>query len=601
MNSIDELNNLMKDVHSKAKEDSLYQGWYDFLKTTKVKLETEKYKLIFIGTKGDGKTTTILELFGLNKEMNKKNVELLLTGSGGTTVCEVELLESNKSVSYFKIDPIDVTLLNQYIDDFCLLYEVEEVTGDSPTYLPSEIARSLRNMIGLKQNEITLLRNKYKSKEEFKKEIHQRIGLKKRTKKIIECQKGKDGTFFEDCKAKFNEINLCKIPEVMLPKKIKIFLTKDILDFGHNPFLSSIVDTRGIDTILSASSDSKNSMKREDILDYIEKEQNDCLYIFVDRFTSVPSQGISELLRTRLTIGNEFRFYLLVNIKENEAEEVVTDDGKAGTMQAGIDYRKIDIIDKFKQLNIRFADQNVLFYNAKENIPSNSTLLECIKGNLNAKREELYKDCNVIERDYIRQKHSFEDHKYALDRFEQLRKDIENVYAPEKVFDHLLIAFVGVLKNVHPKRLDACNRNHGEYYACNFFQEISLVVENLFDEFFSFAKDKIINKVSDFAKFRGITELDAIHYRAFLEKFENDYAFYRSQLKEYIKSELKQRFQERTWNQAVDEFGKGIKKPTYRERVIDIYQEELRRFASKINVRDNYNIRWNKVKEIPLS
>ena len=590
----------MKDVH-KAKENPLYQGWYEFLKITKEKLETEKFKLVFIGTKGHGKTTAILELFGLNKMINKKIEELLLTGPGGTTVCEVEILESSKPFTYFDIEPVTPQLFDQYVNDFCLLYDFgdEDTSNDPPPYVPTEIKRSLRVMMRLQEKDVEKLSKEFKVRDAFKKEILRRINCQKRTRTIIECEKN-NGTFFEDCQSKFETISLCKLDDVMLPKRIKIFLTKDILDFGEEAFISSIIDTRGIDTTLSSSSDA-NKMKREDILDYIDKEQKNCLFFFVDRFISVPSQSISELLRSRVQIGNEFRFYLLVNIEKNQAEEVLTDEGKAGTIQAGIDYRKGDVLDKFKQLKIRFDDQNVLFYNAKENFPSNNELLKCIEDNLNTKRNKLWEDCAVIKRDFSRQKHSFEDHKYALDRFEQLWKDIEKVHAPEKVFDQLLSAFVGVLQNIHPKRLDAVNRNHGDYYAFNFFHEISLVVENLFDDFFYYAKDKIINKVSEFVKFRGITELDAIHYRAFLEKFENDYSHYRSQLKEYIKSELKQRFQERTWNQAVEEFGKRIKKPTYRDRVVEIYKEELKRFASQINVRDNYNNRWNKVKENPLS
>jgi hypothetical protein len=147
-------------------------------------------------------------------------------------------------------------------------------------------------------------------------------------------------------------------------------------------------------------------------------------------------KGISELLRTRLTTGNEFRFYLLVNIQSNEAEEVMTDDGKAGTMEIGVEYK-------------------------------------------------------------------------------------------------------------------------------------------------------------------NVTEMDWINYRVFLEEFENDYSVYRNQLKEFIKSETQEHFQDRTWEQAVEEYvqGKGCK-----NKVLDIYKNELTLFASMINVRDNDNSKWNEiVKENSLS
>jgi GTPase SAR1 family protein len=355
MNSINELNALMDDINSQIfdseniidKKGYQYIAWYDFLKKTKEKLETETYKLVFIGQKGIGKTTTILELFGLNKTISGKNEELLATASGGTTTCEVELLRSDKQVTYFELEPIDNQLLNQYIDDFCSMYNDAENT-DENSYLPTEIARSIRNMIDLKKKDIESLRKDCKDNDEFRTEIVRRIDIQNRSRTIVECQ-SYNGAFFKDCKEKFHEINLCKIKNVMLPKRIKIFLTKDIFDFEEKPYISSVIDTRGIDTVFSSSSDT-NKMKREDILDYIDNQQNNCLFFFIDSIKPVPSQGISELLRTRLATGNEFRFYLLVNIQGYEAEEVMTDDGKAGTMEIGVEYKKDDILAKFKQL-----------------------------------------------------------------------------------------------------------------------------------------------------------------------------------------------------------------------------------------------------------
>jgi GTPase SAR1 family protein len=353
MNSIKELNVLMDDINSQIsnsenitdKKGYQYIAWYDFLKKTREKLETETYKLVFIGQKGIGKTTSILELFGLNKTISGKKEELLATASGGTTTCEVELLKSVKPITYFEIEPIDSQLLNQYIDDFCSIYDDAENTDDN-SYLPTEIARSIRNMIGLKKKDIETLRNECKDNDEFKTEIVRRIDVQNRTQTIVKCQ-SYNGSFFKDCKDKFHEINLCKIKDVMLPKRIKIYLTKDIFDFEGKPYVSSIIDTRSIDTVLSSSSDS-NKMKREDILDYIDNQQNNCLFFFIDDIKPAPSQSISELLRTRLSTGNEFRFYLLINIMGKEAEEVMTDDGKAGTMEIGIEYKKDDILAKFR-------------------------------------------------------------------------------------------------------------------------------------------------------------------------------------------------------------------------------------------------------------
>jgi hypothetical protein len=212
-----------------------------------------------MGQKGIGKTTTILELFGLNKTINGKHEELLTTAAGGTTTCEVELLKSNKSNTYFEIEPIEEHLFNQYVDDFCMMYDDIGNIGEN-SYLPTEIARSIRNMVGLKKKDIASLRKDCKDSDAFKIEILRRINPKDRANTTVDCQIF-NGTYFKDCQDKFNQINLCKLKDVMLPKKIKIYLTNDIFDFDENPFVSSIVDTRGIDTVLSSSTDI-NKMKR---------------------------------------------------------------------------------------------------------------------------------------------------------------------------------------------------------------------------------------------------------------------------------------------------------------------------------------------------
>jgi hypothetical protein len=51
-------------------------------------------------------------------------------------------------------------------------------------------------------------------------------------------------------------------------------------------------------------------------------------------------------------------------------------------------------------------------------------------------------------------------------------------------------------------------------------------------------------------------------------------------------------FHERTWEQAVEEYGQGI---GYRDRVLDIYRKELSRFGSIINIRDSYNSKWGEI------
>ena len=92
-------------------------------------LNIDKYKIVFIGTIGQGKTTAICHLFNLisdfkvSRTIHKKTTnfiatkELLSTGSGRTTICEVILKAAEKT--YIEIEPYTVDEMENLILDFC--------------------------------------------------------------------------------------------------------------------------------------------------------------------------------------------------------------------------------------------------------------------------------------------------------------------------------------------------------------------------------------------------------------------------------------------------------------------------------------------------
>jgi hypothetical protein len=270
-----------------------------------------------------------------------------------------------------------------------------------------------------------------------------------------------------------------------------------MLDFDAYSIISSVVDTRGIDTVAS-SQKSSNKMKREDILNYIDNEQENCLFFFIDNIKSSPSQNITELLQTRITHENGFRFYIINNIVGSEAEEVMTDNGKAESAEDGIEYKKDDILSKFQQFNIPFSASNLLFYNARINHPSRTDILAVISENINKKHADIYEICEEIRNSFKKTKYDFENNDYALKNFDDLKTIVENVKAPNNLFDIISGRFISELNRIHHARIAAINRYDGEYYAFNFFHEFSLLIESCFDEYFSKSKEKIIDKVNDF-------------------------------------------------------------------------------------------------------
>ena len=97
-------------------------------------LEFSKYDILFIGQFGVGKTTAICHIFNLvyeHKEKKKIKLsdkvkyktitsikEILSTGSGKTTICEVIIKPASET--YIEISPYSEEDMIELIKDFCL-------------------------------------------------------------------------------------------------------------------------------------------------------------------------------------------------------------------------------------------------------------------------------------------------------------------------------------------------------------------------------------------------------------------------------------------------------------------------------------------------
>ena len=99
-----------------------YAAYKEKLSEIKSVLEISGYKIVFIGDIGIGKTATLLSMFGL---VDVKIGDLLLTGSGRTTICEVEVLPSNCKDSVIKIEPMEDDYFEGLVYSFCLTYKVD--------------------------------------------------------------------------------------------------------------------------------------------------------------------------------------------------------------------------------------------------------------------------------------------------------------------------------------------------------------------------------------------------------------------------------------------------------------------------------------------
>ena len=330
-------------------------------------LSIEKYKIAFIGTVGQGKTTAICHLFNLISDFNvsKTTKELLSTGSGKTTICEVIIKAAGKT--YIEIEPYTVEEMENLIFEFCdYIADKDNTQADQKIIISTEIQRAIRNIIKMNFHNKTIyedgVRNTPKridpAKEnfdlfgfdDFKKLAFNNANLESRTTKKIEFDNQKNEQ--EWIKNTFAAINNVELEEFAIPRKIYLYVSYDVLSGSNLSQFDSVVDTKGLD---------ENPI-RKDLQKYIENQDTICL--FVTPFNDAPEANIRNLIVYHLTSKSKdfhHRFVTLVLPHKNQPEQV---NGCDGDWEIGIQIRKEEVQATFKNLKLDFFQENILFYDA---------------------------------------------------------------------------------------------------------------------------------------------------------------------------------------------------------------------------------------------
>lgn len=339
-------------------------------------LSIDKYKIVFIGTIGQGKTTAICHLFNLisdfrgYKTVNGKardvieTKELLSTGGGKTTICEVIIKAAEQT--YIEIEPYTVEEMENLIFEFCdSIANKDNPQPEQKIIISEEIDRAIRNITELKKiNKSLPDGNKTKSirvdsarelfeesgEEVLKKTALNNANLEARTSTKIEFNfQSKEQEWIKNT---FDAINNVQLKEFAIPRKIYLYVSNDVLSGSNLSQFDSVVDTKGLD---------ENPI-RKDLQRYIDSQDTICL--FVTPFNSAPENNITKLIGYHLTSkSREFhhRFVTLVLPHKNEPEKV---HGSDGDRDLGIQIRQEEVQNTFRNLKLEFFQDNILFYDA---------------------------------------------------------------------------------------------------------------------------------------------------------------------------------------------------------------------------------------------
>lgn len=337
-------------------------------------LSIDRYKLVFVGSVGAGKTTAICHLFNLigkfnrQEEINKRKVTiekteaLFSTASGRTTICEVIVTASEKT--YIEIEPYSRESLEGMINDFCeSFYQKDYSEGES---ISPEVDRAIRSIVDLRKSKVKDSTGKEKMIDPAKEKasttpveqlktlalqnanLDARIFNREESKLFCPAEKEERAWL----KTNFDRINRGEEESFSIPRKIYVYVSSNILKGSELPIFDCVVDTKGID---------ENPI-RPDLRDYIEREDSIC--VFTTRYNDAPEANIRELFKYFLSQRSkkyEQRFVVFVNPRKGEPEK--ENDGD-NTWETGVSIKKDIVVDALKNLNLTFIPDNVLFFDA---------------------------------------------------------------------------------------------------------------------------------------------------------------------------------------------------------------------------------------------
>ena len=182
----------------------------------------------------------------------------------------------------------------------------------------------------------------------------------------------------------FQSLNVAKLPNFSIPKRIYLNLSSEFLDFSKYPRFGCIIDTRGLDL---ATKD------RRDLAHYI-RETDDAICIFTKRFPAAPANVIQIIGKylTPTTKDIDTKSALLVMPRKGEPEKVLGADGRAvDDLEQGIALRKANIDNVFSNEDINFSANNILFYDALQCYVGDGSLdLYCERSDIDAERERIF-------------------------------------------------------------------------------------------------------------------------------------------------------------------------------------------------------------------
>jgi hypothetical protein len=436
--------------------------------------------------------------------------------------------------------------MEKIIIDFCeSISDEKETSSEKTDELSTEVQRAVRNIIDFPFKYITV--DGKQKRIDTAKDALNTLGfndfmdmallnaqLDKRGKTKIEFTGNDEKTWIKDT---FRSINQGERKDFSIPHKIYITVSKNILSGSDLFQFDSVVDTKGIDEIVI----------RKDLEEYIEKEDTICL--FTTAFNSAPETNIRELMKYNLQdkskdFHQRFSVFVLPRNREPERE-----NGCDGTWESGIEIKKGVIQGIFKNLNLKFFHENIIFFDSLRYYHNGRLDPDYDSGDIQKDKNDAIEQIkNIIERRKILLEKEVQDIKNNFDsitdgkalsaeEISYINESVEKLKPlrilgnsiPNFVYDEVIEEFINYYRNHYPawNTKHAIHRRYGTYDIRNIdmFYDAAIVCEGTDD-------DKVLKKFTREAKQKIVDIFEALQQHEGLEtlmpelikKFEFNYS-----------------------------------------------------------------------------
>lgn len=293
-------------------------------------IDQKNFSAAFVGKIGAGKTSVICNVAGLQYKDSDNNIwEILKTGAGRTTVCEVAIeYAARYSIKIELMPEHEVQRVVRNFAEFIWAKGNRNITDEDEggNLLSEELTRCIRNMLGLtveKKKENGKWRStdkalefsrKCKSVEEVNDLMFSCLALESRTETEFWLNKEELNRWQDWLKENFVRINDGKNKTVSIPARI-IIRGPFSLKRGDNTW--SIIDTRGIDSYIH----------REDIRKILDTEG--VFPIICSSFVDAPDADCRSFyeLGVQLGLGRRIaRDVTLLILDKNESDKIADID-----------------------------------------------------------------------------------------------------------------------------------------------------------------------------------------------------------------------------------------------------------------------------------